>query len=241
MPVWDKVCPKCGRPIRVDTQSSRLYCTYCNTEFFTDEFLINKTKYHKKNSSQKSTTTKSDSSFSSFFNSILGKTPSKAKKDTLSEGFEILRLFGIMALFTIAAPVLLAKFLNSKVKYLGTIVVLTLVAGIIAYLLLSCTPATPAWQGEYYPNKTTIEQNEKVVDLKGSTSCKIDEDGYVITLNLTLPISMQKRLEGTYTEHYGVLSFDTADIYMSNQKIYLELDLREDGYGIITIEYALKQ
>ena len=48
MPVWEKRCPKCGRPIDLDTESSKMYCNYCNTQFWTDEFIHERTPYHKK-------------------------------------------------------------------------------------------------------------------------------------------------------------------------------------------------
>ncbi len=235
MPVWEKKCPKCGRPIDLDTESSKMYCSYCNTQFWTDEFFHERTKYHTKN-----TKTKSGASFSSFFKTSSGKS-TKTKKDPLTESFELFKLLGSLFVLIIVAPVLFAKMLNQKVKHLGTIVVCAIIAAILIFSIVSTLPTEPDWCGTYYPNEVTTEQNEKNFDFKATTSCEITEDTYVLTLNINSPTIMQRHFSGTYTENNGVLTFDTQNLYMTDKKIYLILDLQKDGYGIITIEYILQK
>ena len=48
MPVWEKRCPKCNYPMRIDTQCSKVTCPHCRERYFTEEVLHERTPYHKK-------------------------------------------------------------------------------------------------------------------------------------------------------------------------------------------------
>lgn len=292
MPVWEKKCPRCGMPIDLDTESSEMYCSYCNTRFLTDEFLHERTKYHNQHNDKKqrsgvlddwfSRDSTSDSSHdwqeepAGFIcnNNIKQKLwKIKPEESWFFGGCRNLAFFsfalalsgtwlgaigslvflflGFFLVFVFALPAglsFLEVAINKKYpKRIGFIRVGTLIAtivfiaGITLCSFVLFKPDKPAWQGTYYPNKATLEQSEKIFDFQATTSCEINEDTYVLTLKTTSPIIIQRHFSGTYTEEHGFLTFDRPDLYMHDNKLYFVLDLQEDGYGIITIEYILSK
>ena len=109
MPVWEKKCPKCGRPIDLDTQSSKIYCSYCNTQFWTDEFINKRTKYHTK---KKSGTKTSKADWSAFFSALTGtsKKSTRSKSKSKQMDFEAIGCLIVIMLFSLPFALIIYFF-----------------------------------------------------------------------------------------------------------------------------------